>query len=242
MPRTIVIVGHWFCGSTLLNGLMNGVPGVAGVGELQWLVDDPKTGCSACGGRDCELVRGVCRPGLRDGNLYDRATAALGCDALVTSDKVPRAIGRFIRAGEADGVLLFKRPEAFEASFVRHKSRDSIHSCFTKFYPNALAWGSSKLKRFIVLEYEKLAAEPRLIMEELCTRLELPAPRVIEHPPRSWHNIRGNVASLKSARYKDRPIMLDERWRTELRREHVQRIRNNGAVMDQWARLQELAL
>jgi hypothetical protein len=240
--RTIVIVGHWFCGSTLLNGLVNGVPGVAGVGELQWLKDDRGTTCSACGGRDCDLVRGVCRPGLRDSNLYRRAAEALGCEVLVTSDKVPRTIERFIVPGAADGVLMFKRPEAFAASFARHKSEDTPRSCFLQFYPQALVWCAAQLRRFVVLEYEKVAARPRRTMEDLCMRLHLPQPEVIEHPPKTWHNIRGNMVSLKSKRYKERPIHLDERWRDELTSDYVQRIQSDSAVMNQWRRLQELAI
>jgi hypothetical protein len=98
------------------------------------------------------------------------------------------------------------------------------------------------LRRFVVLEYEKLAANPRQSLEDLCYRLELPQPDVIEHPPRSWHNIRGNTQSLKSPRYKERPIRLDERWRDELAPAYLQSIRSDEAVMDQWRRLKEMAV
>lgn len=240
--RTICIVGHWYCGSTLLSGLMNNVPGVASPGELQWIKDDQRTQCWVCRSRvDCELISGVYRSGLSDANLYKRAAEALGCDALVTSDKIPRTIKRFVSRGKADGILVFKRPEAFAASFKRHRSMDTVSSTFASFYPAALSWCRSHLKNFVVVEYEKLASEPEKSMNELCEKLGLEPPESIEYPPKTWHNIRGNMSSLGSKRYKKRPIILDERWRKELEPETIKDIQANDEVMGVWRRLRRLA-
>lgn len=248
MPRILATLCPNFSGSTLLAGLLDNVPGVAGLGELHWIIDWPgKRGvppaCNVCG-RDCELIERVCREGLTQQNLYERCAEATGCDVLVSTDKYPSNYKRFLGKGDAEALVIFKRPEALLASLRRRRSyaATTLSIEYRRFY-----WKVFDLchlgffSDLHVVEYEALAGDPAGQLERLCRILELPEAIEVRHPPRSWHHFGGNQASMKAKRYEGAKIVLDERWKESLPKGDIAAIRGDEPLMKLWERLRRMA-
>lgn len=227
MDKVIFVMGASYCGSTLLSMLMSRIPGVASPGEVHWILDDPAVGCSVHGDQ-CELVRGIDRSGLNDGNLYSRVSACLDTTHLVTTDKWSGHATRFmphVPVARRMAVFLFKQPEAAVCSFQRHLARGTLVEAVELYcatHEHLLQFASGGFfGQCEIVPYESLAADPAEVMNSLCARFGLESPRIPADlsPPlyaSGWHNIGGNPPTHLGERYKDRAVVPDDRWSTEL--------------------------
>lgn len=248
MARYLAVICPNFSGSTLLAGLLDNIPGVAGLGEIHWIIDWPEKrgippACVVCG-RKCPVLKSVCRPGLDQSNLYKRCADATGCDVLVSTDKYPANYKRFLKRGEAEALLMFKRPEALLHSRRKRGpiSPALLSKRYCQFYWNAFELKKSGFfSRMEAVEYEALASDPAGQLARLCAILGLPEPTEIRHPPREWHHYGGNQASMKAKRYKGAKIILDDRWREKLPKADIAALRGEKELMKLWNRLRGMA-
>jgi hypothetical protein len=246
-PRFVVILGMGHCGSTVLSGLMANVPGVFPAGETHWMVDRFKgrstLACTACG-RKCEVFGKIDLDTLDDGNLYGRIVEAAGCRTLVTSDKAISYVKRFVKEGEAAGIVLYKRPEAQYASALRHDLlwHPRFSQVYQKWYSSILAWAAGHLSSHVVVSHERLSVEPQEQLEAICGALGLPAPRKpFRYPPEPWHNIGGNRRAWHEG-VGGATIEPDLRWRSELSDEDVEQISADWRCRKTWETLEAKAL
>jgi hypothetical protein len=244
--RKIVILGISHCGSTLTSVLFNSVPGVVGLGETHWLTKGIKSQCTFCG-PSCSIVSKLDIKNLNDWILYDELLKASGKEVLVTSDKALSFVEPCIRHKGFDAIILFKRPEAFAASGVRGARNirpvKALPSLFVDWYESFLSWTKAKARLTVVLEYERLTSDVNKTFPRLCRALHLPSPKMpLSFPPPNSHNVQGNPSTFKAPRYKNKPIVLDDRWRAELTKAEKNFIRNHTACQRTWQKLKKLAV
>ena len=161
MTRVLGLVGVSFCGSTILEMLLQTHPRIVGVGELWRACGERYQGglCWQCGS-DCALLDPSVLP-LSYSNLHHQLYARADVDWLVDGSKWP---GHFIRAQREQSdvelrvVLLIKRPEWAVASFLR-RERDVDYAvrAFVDWYSSAARWLRESDVPYIVLPYEEMA-------------------------------------------------------------------------------------
>lgn len=243
--RKIALMGMSFTGSTLTSTMFNCVPGVVGLGEVHWLIKKPTSGCNVCGPA-CSVISKLNRKELSWGNLYDKLLEASGADVLVTSDKDSSFVEPCIEKGEVDIIIMFKRPEAFAASGIRHEGIwkvQNIPEAFAHWYRRLDKWAHEWGNRVVILEYEKLVENVNNIFPKLCSALDLPKPSLpIIYPPKENHNVMGNVTAFMGPRYRERKINPDNRWRMELRPWQIKLIQQHVECQYVWKQLQKRAI
>jgi hypothetical protein len=221
MARFIYVLGPSYCGSTLLSGLLDTVPGVASPGEMHWLLDSPGEGdgCTTHGA-SCSFLARLDRRELTSENLYQRCADALETETLVSTDKRLGHAIRFLPCGQADGILLVKSPEAMVASMRRHLPALTFagaRELYAATYEHlTLFLHNGFFRRGIALEYEELAKDPQGALQGVCAQLGLPAPQALQFPRPEWHNIGGNVPVYTAERYATQRVLRDDRWQSEL--------------------------
>lgn len=247
--KTVCIVGMSYCGSTMLSGLAHNIPGAFPGGELHWLFRSDGSQrlhlCSHCGA-GCPVFDAI-EPGVGVDGIYAEVARCSGAEILITSDKNRWMIEMLTKPHEARMILLFKNPVAQLASDRRHRSQwvvntENAASVYDQWYTAHLYWLAHYAEDFVVVEYEKLCADPQGQLEAICAKLELPAPvRPFVYPPPVWHNVGGNAHAWNWGNG-PAPIAVDERWRTEISPEDVAIVQNHAACADTYRRLQALAI
>jgi hypothetical protein len=205
---TCWIFGTAYSGSSLLNLLLDGQPGVRGLGEAVNLVDDKSAiWCSRCKApvRECPLKHVVQRGGFYESifHFYD------DCTVLVDSSKWWRLFD------EAHGreptlrhkaVILSKSPHEFAYSWIGHRGTGSVPDSFEAW----LRTYRSTLKAIAsptdlpdlapadatVVTYRALADEPAATIRRLCEFLSVPfsSERHARWRESDSHIIGGNAA------------------------------------------------
>lgn len=221
MKRKIYVLGPSYCGSTLVSGLFNNIPGVFSPGELHWLVDGPpEMARCTIHGPGCPFIAEMLRESFAPMKLYQRAISVSGAETLVSTDKSTGHALRFLNCGEADGILLFKEPEALIASFKRHLPGLTFHAMLELYaatYENRFQFlRGGFFKKALVVRYDTISSNPDSL-KRVCSLLDIESPtKPLSFPPWSWHNIGGNVSSYMDTRYSQSHVLPDERWRSEL--------------------------
>ena len=130
MTTSVGIVGLDYCGSTLINNILSGLPNCIGAGETHWIVDrvrNPKqTGrCTECYLSHCPVFSDETLEKMQDeeqienGNWWQTISDSARVDVVVSGDKRPRHYERF---GVPDKLLLIvKDPRSHIVSWARRK-------------------------------------------------------------------------------------------------------------------------
>jgi hypothetical protein len=238
-------MGMSFTGSTLTSTMFNCVPGVIGLGEVHWLLRKPRSGCNVCG-PGCSVISKLDRKNLSWGNITDKLLEASGKNILVTSDKDSSFVEPMMEKKGFDTIIMFKRPEAFAASGIRHENiwqPAKLSEAFPRWYKRLQAWSKEWSRKTVVLEYESLVTNVNKIFPLLCEALELPKPKTpIVYPPHPNHNVMGNVTAFMGNRYKQKPIRLDDRWRMELKPWIIKKIQADVDCQYVWRQLRKKSI
>jgi len=264
VARIVGIVGTHYCGSTFLSRLMSfGAPRIASVGEIHWLVDVPsemtmktwgitewRPTCTACyifrdgDVASCEMFEHPWRKEVTEETLYQTLAESAKCEVLFSSDKMPSIYRRFVEKDKMDGVFLFKRPEAFVASDLRHRSwigvtfEESLNRWLSQ-NERRLSWCHDFCSSLAVMSYERLVAAYQEQTHTMCQRLSLPrfvVPKDVSKAT-DWHGICGNGDA-----YRRGDVFIDRRWETELTSEQKKYIMANSMVQGLYGRLLKMAL
>lgn len=256
--RVIGILGPSFCGSTILGLCLDGLPGVAFVGETHWLLDDPtstlrRLPCRECYPDPCprftpELIARL-HAAQAEGRWWPAMAADIGCDVLVTSDKVPSS---YDRLGLPD-VLLSprKHPCAHVRSAIRylhedHITDETIEAAIGWLHEHTmmgLYWASERDLPVVPVDIAAFAREPAVELHNLCTRLDLGDfvqgfAATAADPTNSEHHHVGGNFSLRDRRagtahrsaYFGTAVRPDDQWRTELTPAQINRITTDPRV------------
>lgn len=136
VKRTVAyIIGTSYCGSSLLNLLLDSLERTRGLGEaVNLTVKDSRAQCGRCLApiQECS-VRTIVDPQRFYGSLFDHYG---DCDVLVDSSKWLSACvdsHRFESDLEHKVILLSKAPHEFVASWVNHHPEDSADKAFRRY-------------------------------------------------------------------------------------------------------------
>ena len=249
--RVICIVGISFCGSTLLSRLLATLDDVAAAGELHWMYDAPAVGgvetragwkvkrqCVCCGA-DCSVFTRKFVLELPPRRmLYQCVAERLGVGTLVVSDKMPGTYEVYCEAGSADGIVMFKRPEAAVLSMMvneRSGVREAVNM-YANAYEHMSRWAEKFFATALFVSYEDVAIDPFGMVSKLKRELGIPG-----HPPGAsafadgdYHAFGGNPKAHSRTE-----ILLDSRWVDQLTDDQKSEIRGYRKAMSVYRELME---
>ena len=177
-----LIIGTPYCGSSLLNLLLDSQPGVRGLGEaVHLLARPPQAPCSRCGedAGACPLYKAADRCRFY-ASLFDFYGDS---PVLVDSSKEfwwCFHAHAFEPAFRYKPILLSKAPHEFASSWVGHHPGDSLRSAFSRyidFYAAQLDWLSGQPwctpGECVTISYRELAARPQRTLKAACDFLDV---------------------------------------------------------------------
>lgn len=222
MHRVIGMLSPSWSGSTLWNLILDGLPGVAGVGEDHWIVDGRKYErpyyCTECRDDPCPVFTAQLLRKMRNDlpGWWGHLAAATGCDTIVTSDKGPHHYERF---GAPDVALVpYKDLRAHVTSYVinwerRNKSIwDKSGTLLEDVQPTddevargipwvvqnyqwVLDWAATRGLPVVPLHLDVLTGHPYRTLRELCDQLHLQLDfGALAFWSRPHHHIGGNFS------------------------------------------------
>jgi hypothetical protein len=226
------IIGTSYCGSTLLDVVLNSHPKVTGIGEAYRLVGShyqefvaqgQKPRCYICGD-DCRVFPAKGLP-LTFERLHRNPAERMRVQWVVDSSKVVNVFRDAEKARSADAycyVILIKRPEPALGSFIKHRSGELPVNHIVKpwliWYEQAERFVDGR--RFLVLPYDELCSDPQLAVRRVHGLMNATA-RDVDGYQLGWaydfenfrdhetHRVDGNLRVLTDGM----PIAADETWR-----------------------------
>ncbi len=235
--RHIAICGTSYCGSTLLDRLLNGMDGVCSIGESHWLTksyDGVRAGtldyldpysryvpqCSVCGA-DCQVLTARFRAslGANPKDWYFRIARQLGADKLVSADKnLPKIVlnDPLLRC---DALVLFKSPKQAWASEMSKRPRpESEAALFDDMQKYMAVWRNSYgemledlrpqgLKLFV--SFDDLASYPETTLRAIADGFSLAFEEraLVQSIP--GHSIGGNDGSMRRLRESNYAVRIE---------------------------------
>lgn len=222
--RHIAICGVSYCGSTLIDRLLGGLPNVASIGESHWLTkgrsgsgygpldfssDSPPgfVRCSVCG-QNCEVLTAGFRRHLAADrtNWYFRIARRLGTGILVSADKNPPKLCDQDPLLRLDGLVVFKslaqawmseltkRPSGKDEEYYRTECERYI-AAWIQTYATFIEHFSPQGK-VAVLSFEEFTRDPKEVLRAACRSLSLEFDEQILKATRPGHAIGGNGRAL----------------------------------------------
>lgn len=237
--RHIAICGAAFCGSTLIDRMLGGLPGVKSIGESHWLTKvrrdagygpadlaEPLAAqrwvpCTVCGAR-CAVLTPAFRLALAGDNRgwYHKVAAHLDTAILVSADKnVPMLLDKDPLL-DLSALVVFKSPrQAWRSKLDKlPKDRDAA------FYESECAaymqvWTQNYRARFfdsfrpvgevVWLNFDAFTRDPEPLLRAVCERLDLPFDAGVLHRTVPGHAIGGNAGSMRRLREKDYAVVVE---------------------------------
>lgn len=248
-PQVVGLVGCDFSGSTLMSSILNGIDGVASVGETHWIVDQER-GCRECYSAPCPVFSPELLGRLQDIPEEDRAgrwwpilAEATGAQVVVSSDKRPR---HYKRLGWPDTfVFLYKDPVAHVYSKARRLATEKGHECVTDDdVAEALEWlilHSNAHLRFLenrekpvaVLKNENFILDPEAVLQRLCAFLGVETDlTALDYWTKEHHYIGGNfsVRARRASKETDHTLRVDQTYAEQLTSGQQELIRDSSGM------------
>lgn len=158
--RTIGIIGPAYCGMTILNLILDGLPGVVGVGESHWMLSE---------GRTCRIHSDSCPVFTREfvdslqadpRDWWQRIAEQSGAETVVSADKRPVW---FEEHGLPDMVIiLYRDPRAWVASWLKRHPGDPSEAIkiLIQLYGRCLAWVEKRGLPWVGFNFDWLRVDP----------------------------------------------------------------------------------
>jgi len=228
MARHIAICGVSFCGSTLLDRILEGLPGVASIGESHWLTkafidgraapldfSAPRTidvpVCSHCGA-DCAFLTPTFRTALalNPTDWYFRIAERLGAEVLVSADKnLPKIVLNepWLRL---QALVVFKSPkQAWSSTYSKLPAPETAEAGFEAMVQYMRVWrlayaemvdAFKPLEGKVFLDFDQFALDPANTFRSLVEVLGLPHEPLALTEPAPGHSIGGNSNAVRQLR------------------------------------------
>jgi hypothetical protein len=234
--RHVAIAGVSYCGSTLFDRLLGGLPGVRSIGESHWLIKtyenrvaapidfaDPTRirmlSCTVCGPR-CKVLTLDFRTrlGADRSNWYFRIAQQLGTELIVSADKNPSKLIENDPLLRMDLLVLFKSPVQAWASQLdklpKNMAPDFYLQELEKYIPQWCRAYEAFLHQFrptgksVFLSFDDFVRQPRKVLQSVCAALDLPFdPGVLAHTV-PGHAIGGNGRAMARLRDNDYAVNI----------------------------------
>jgi hypothetical protein len=236
--RHIAICGTSFCGSTLLDRVLAGLPGVRSIGESHWLTKEhdganyvsmdlgaPRSGrgpfCTVCG-RACEALTPAFRTALAidPSRWYAKIAHRLATPVLVSADKnLPKLVDndpllRFT------GLVVFKSPlQAWASQLAKMPAGGSSGFQAAALERYAETWrgaydgflhGFEPRGGAVFLPFDAFAARPHAGLAALTEALGLEHDDSVLNRTRPGHAIGGNAGAMRRLRDADYGVNISE--------------------------------
>lgn len=225
----IVICGASFCGSTLVDRVLGGLPGVRSIGESHWLTQvrresgygnaiwsQPLTEarfvpCTVCGGRCTVLTPAFRRSLAADAaDWYRKIAARLDTRILVSADKNLRKLVDHDPLLELSALVIFKSPGQAWRSQLDKLPADRDAAFYTAACLDYMGVWTKSYRPFldhfrpqgekVYLNFDAFAREPEPLLRALCGRLGLPFDAGVLARTLPGHAIGGNARSMRRLR------------------------------------------
>ena len=236
--RHVAICGTSYCGSTLLDRILGGLPGVFSIGESHWLVrervgnayapidfDRPASEvqavpCSVCG-KNCGVLTWDLRVGLAANpeGWYRKIAARLGTSILISADKNAPKLIEHDPMLDLSALVVFKSPEQAWRSKLNKLPADrdpAYYEAECRTY--ATVWTRSYLGYLdlfqpqgpvVYLNFDRFTIDPEAALRAVCARLALPfAPGVLSRTE-PGHAIGGNAGSMARLRARNYAVEVE---------------------------------
>jgi len=220
--RHIAISGISFCGSTIMDIILEGLPGVSSIGESIWLTRGWQIlfpygersvpglqGCNRCGA-DCEYLTPNFRTalGLNPTDWYSRIAEHLNAMVLVSSDKnLPKIIQNdpLLRL---TALALFKSPkQAWSSTYKKtshtYRTPEAAFEGMAQFMTIWKSAYSEILHSFkplggkIFIDFDRFSQEPNAMFPLIAHALKLEYDPAALVSPSPGHSLGGNSNAIK---------------------------------------------
>jgi len=239
----VFVIGIAHSGSTLLGRLLDMHSRVLCVGELMRIEEaiEKKYSCS-CGKsiETCdfwpqyiESIQNASNLNYKrfTQDLYRKLSALSGNDVIVDLSKtrVVRMMSGILgerknRFKDAAFIILLRDPKGISASAMRRKDKplDKFLSRYLKWMKRFQRLAEREGDRAHIMKYEDLCREPEREIKRLCRFIGIDFESEMMNPAEKIHHF---IHSSTSAYMKNlNTLVVDERWRHELRKEDIDKI------------------
>lgn len=235
--RHIAICGVSFCGSTLFDRVLGGLPGVKSIGESHWLTKEHDGAkyvaidianrrvprgphCTVCGPKCLTLTRDFrVHLAIDPNDWYGKIARRLETDILVSADKNIAKLVDNDPLLKFHALVLFKSPEQ---AWVSQRSKLPTGKDAEYYYAELVkysdVWNSAYralLDTFspehgkTFLCFDEFASNPRVHFERLCQSTRLPTDLSVLTETRPGHAIGGNSGAMR--------LLRDDDYRVNIR-------------------------
>lgn len=220
--RHIAIAGISFCGSTIMDIILEGLPGVASIGESVWLTRGWQIyfpygersvpglqGCNRCGA-DCEYLTPNFRTalGLNPTDWYSRVAERLDTRLLISSDKNLVKIIQNDPKLNFTALVLFKSPkQAWSSTYVKtSQTYGSSEAAFEGMIKFMNVWKSAyaeilhsfkPLGGKVFVDFDRFSQEPNAMFPSIVRALKLEYDPAALLSPSPGHSLGGNSNAIK---------------------------------------------
>jgi hypothetical protein len=248
------VIGSSYCGSTLLNMMIDSHPEIAGAGELKFLFRKEGNTCAFCG-EDCVVWTKERRAAVTPDNIFDLSTSSYGkrlvCDSSKTWTHFIDVRAALVRP-PSSLILLVKHPVRHVSSFLEKARRfenmaaqndiDVVMKTLLDGYDSAM----TKLRIDHIVRYEDFAVEPQVVLTPILASLGLAySPEMDRWFDKPHHHIGGNagprfqsarhikpVGDFLEKKYREEGIFLDDSYNQILSVEEIGRITSHPMAIE----------
>jgi len=266
--KHIAITGVAYCGSTLLDRMLGGLPDVKSTGESHWITkvrrDDRYCDmslsaplesarfvpCTGCGAR-CEVLTPEFRRSLAadNTNWYRKIAARLGTRILVSADKNLPKLSDKDPLLDLSALVVFKSPEQAWRSRLEKLPADRddgyyAEECrtyvevWTRAY-QACVDHFRPQGRAAFLNFDAFSHRPDALLRGVCAALELPYDAEVLRRTVPGHAIGGNGRAMRRLRDNDYSVDLSPLPDPDLPPAHNEIIASHAGAQQIWRRMMD---
>lgn len=230
--RHVAICGVSYCGSTLLDRLLGGLPDVKSIGESHWItkvrrdnrycdmdLSEPLESarfvpCTVCGAR-CEVLTPSFRRSMAADSLdwYRKIGARLGTRNLISADKAVAKLSDKDPLLDLSALIVFKSPEQAWRSQLDKLPADRDAEYYAAECRSYLDVWTQRYEGFVehfrptgpvvFLNFDAFTRSPHDLLQAVCDRLSLPFSSDVLKRTTPGHAIGGNGRAMRRLRDQD---------------------------------------
>jgi hypothetical protein len=267
--RHISICGVSFCGSTLMDRVLAGLPGVQSIGESHWLVKTRRdrefktimsfdtveqpphiVHCSGCG-PSCEVLTYEFRRDLAADHTdwYFKIADRLGTGILISADKNPPKLVDNDPLMRFSALVMFKSPAQAWASKLSKlpQGQDAAFykgECekYTVVWTRTYRTFLDYLRprgNVVFFFFDAFTQAPRENFESLCRAFDLPFTPDVLKQTRPGHAVGGNKGSMERLRSRDYGVEVEPLPEPDFPIEHRRILESHHEMQDTFAAMIE---
>jgi hypothetical protein len=267
--RHVAICGVSYCGSTLLDRLLGGLPAVKSIGESHWItkvrrddrycdmdLSEPLTTarfvpCTVCGAH-CQVLTPAFRRSLAADNhdWYRKVAARLNTRILVSADKGLPKLSDKDPLLELSALIVFKSPEQAWRSQLDKLPAGRGADYYDAECRAYLDTWAKRYESFVhhfrpagplaFLNFDAFTRTPEPLLRAVCSRLDLPFDAAVLLRTVPGHAIGGNGRAMRRLRDKDYGVDIAPLPDAGLAAQHQETIAHQAAAQAVWREMMTL--